>query len=217
MEQEDKTTASGAGIARRDLILGAGGVAVALGLGAVTKVFGGDAILRPPGGQDEDRLLSLCIRCQKCTEACPRRAIIPVGMESGFLSMRTPTMDYHVGDCDFCAKENDEVPLCVAACPTGALNLTELATRGNTVIGEPLLIKDWCLAYRLTHCRDCYDACQLEAIKLDDAKRPHILWDTCNGCGECEHACRSMTAGTPVPGATHRAITIVPVGQGGEV
>ena len=206
-----------ADISRRELLWSAGGVAAVLGIGAVTKALGGETVLRPPGGQDEERLLALCLRCQKCTEACPRHAIIPIGIESGFVSMRTPTMDYHVGDCDYCDKENGGVPLCVEACPTQALHLGDGATRQNTVIGEPLLIKNWCLAYRLTHCRDCYDACQLDAIRLDEANRPHIEWDKCNGCGECEHACRSMTAGTPVPGATHRAIIVVPLGQGGEV
>ena len=196
---------------------GVGGAAVALGLGAATKAFGGEEVLRPPGGQDEGRLLALCLRCQKCTEACPRHAIVPIGTEAGFIGMRTPTMDYHAGDCDYCDEENGGTPLCVVSCPTEALHLSDLATRENTVIGEPLLIKNWCLAYRLTHCRDCYDACDLDAIVLDDAKRPHINWDKCNGCGECEHVCRSMTAGTPVPGATHRAIIIVPIGQGGEV
>lgn len=71
--------------------------------------------------------------------------------------------------------------------------------------------------YRLTRRLDCYNACPLNAIELDEADRPHVVWDKCNGCGECEHACRSLTAGTPVPGATHRAIIIVPQGQGGEV
>ncbi|MEE8715969.1 MAG: 4Fe-4S dicluster domain-containing protein [Coriobacteriales bacterium] len=206
-----------AGITRREVVLGVGGTVALFGIGAASKAFAGEAVLRPPGGQDEDDLLSKCLRCQKCTEACPRDAIVPVGLEGGFLSMRTPTMDYHAGDCDYCADENGERPLCVAACPTGALKLSAIATRRSTVIGEPLLVKDWCLAYRLTHCRDCYNACPLDAIELDDAERPHIVWDNCNGCGECEHACKSMTAGTPVPGATHRAIIIVPVGQGGEV
>lgn len=217
VDEDGRAASRGPVMSRRDVILGVGGVAVLLGVGGVSKAFAGEATLRPPGGQDEDRLMALCVRCQKCTEACPRDAIVPRGMESGFLAMRTPTMDYHVGDCDYCEQEDGEEPLCVKACPTGALHLSDLATRQNTVIGEPLLVKDWCLAYRLTHCRDCYNACPLDAIELDDAARPHIVWDKCNGCGMCEHACKSMTAGTPVPGATHRAIIIVPKGQGGEV
>ncbi len=216
--QEQATAAKGsAGITRRDVLVGAAGTAVLLGVGGVSKAFADEAVLRPPGGQEESDLISQCLRCQKCTEACPRNAIAPLGLEQGFLGIRTPTMDYHAGDCDFCADENDGHPLCVAACPTGALKLSDLATRQNTVIGEPLLVKNWCLAYRLTHCRDCYNACQLDAIELDDADRPHIVWDKCNGCGECQHACKSLTAGTPVPGATHRAIIVVPKGQGGEV
>lgn len=204
-------------ITRRQAAIGLAGAAALFAVGGVVRGLAAEPVLRPPGGQDETSLMARCIRCQKCTESCPRHAIIPLGTENGFLSLRTPTMAYNSGDCDYCDEENGGEPLCVKACPTGALSLTAEATRQNTVIGEPLLIKNWCLAYRLTHCRDCYDACKLDAITLDEANRPHIVWDNCNGCGECQHACRSMTSGNPVPGATHRAIIVVSKGKGGLV
>lgn len=205
------------GVTRRQAIAGLACVAGAVGLGAGTKYLGGGNLLRPPGGQDEERLLSLCVRCQKCYEACPHRAIIPAGVEGGLLNLRTPTVDFHAGWCDFCTQDNAGRPRCVEVCPTTALRVEPQAERKDVIIGEPLLTKDWCLAYRMTRCRECYDACELDAITLDDAMRPHIDLDKCNGCGACEHACTSMTAGTPVKGATHRAIIVVPVGQGGEV
>lgn len=204
-------------ITRREVLIGLGGSAVLLGAGAAGRAFAGEAVLRPPGGQDEDDLMARCVRCQKCVEACPRNAVSPLGVERGLMGLRTPTMDYHSGDCDFCEKENDSTPRCVAACPTGALRLSEQANRRSTIMGEPLLVKDWCLAYRLTNCRDCYDACEMDAIELDDAKRPHVIWENCNGCGACELVCKSLTAGTPLPGMTHRAIIVVPKGKGGEV
>ena len=150
-------------------------------------------------------------------EACHKNAIVPAGMENGFLNMRTPTMDFHAGWCDFCEDANDGFPMCVEVCPTKALDLERGAKHEDIVIGKPLLIKDWCLAYRLTHCRDCYDACDFDAIELDSNKRPHLVLDKCNGCGACEYVCRSMTAGTPVAGATHRAIIVVPADQAKEV
>ena len=49
-----------------------GGTAALVGLGAV-RYAGSAPLVRPPGGQDEDALVSACIRCEKCYEVCPRR------------------------------------------------------------------------------------------------------------------------------------------------
>lgn len=209
--------ASGARLTRRQLCLGLGCVAVTLGLGAGVTHAHAETIMHPPGGQDEDQLMARCIHCQRCVEACHKNAIVPAGLEGGFLNLRTPTMDFHVGWCDFCDEVNGGRPRCVEVCPTKALELDPGTRHEDIVIGKPLLTTGWCLAYRLTHCRDCYDACEFDAIKLDDNKRPHLVLDRCNGCGACEYVCRSMTAATPAKGATHRAIIIVPADQGREV
>lgn len=207
------------GVSRRDVVVGAAGAAVMLGLGAGVKAFGGNAgqTMRPPGGQDEDRFMARCTRCMKCYEVCPQHVIVPASLEEGLLNLRTPSMDFHNGWCDFCADANDGMPLCVECCPTRALDVPAGSTHEDFVIGKVLLVKDWCMAYRLTHCRDCYDACEFDAIVLDEHKRPHLELKNCNGCGACELACRSMTAGTPHPDATHRAIIVVPADQGKEV
>ena len=110
------------GMTRRTLCLGIGGAAVMLGLGGL-KVANPQAIIRPPGGQDEDRLISACIRCEKCYEICPRDVIRPAHIEDGILNMRTPTFDFSDGYCDWCTEENGGTPLCVSACPTRALEL----------------------------------------------------------------------------------------------
>ena len=57
-------------ISRRSLLVGLGGTAVLCGLGAVRYV-GSDPLVRPPGGQNEDQLVSACIHCEKCYEVCP--------------------------------------------------------------------------------------------------------------------------------------------------
>ena len=157
--KQDKTYA---GMTRRTLCLGAGGAAVMLGLGGL-KYVGSQPIVRPPGGQDEERLVSACIRCEKCYEICPRNVIAPAHLEDGVLNMRTPTFDFSANWCDWCADEHGGTPLCVSACPTEALKLPDGATAENTIIGKAVINTDWCLAYKLIGCRFCYDACPYEA------------------------------------------------------
>ena len=107
-------------ITRRALCVGLGGTAALVGLGAV-RYAGSAPLVRPPGGQDEDALVSACIRCEKCYEVCPRGVIAPAHLEDGLLNMRTPVMDFSANWCDWCTEENGGEPLCVASCPTEAL------------------------------------------------------------------------------------------------
>lgn len=198
-----------AGMTRRTLCLGVGGAAVMLGLGGLTFV-GRDPVIRPPGGQDEDRLLSACIRCEKCYEICPRNVIAPAHIEDGVLGMRTPTFDFSRDFCDWCEEENGGEPLCVKVCPTEALSLPADATAEDTILGKAVINEDWCLAYRLIGCRFCYDACPYEAMELDDSGRPYVIEDKCNGCGACESVCVSLQNASISEGATDRAIIVIP-------
>ncbi len=201
-----------AGMTRRTLCLGVGGAAVMLGLGGL-KLAKPGAIIRPPGGQDEDRLISACIRCEKCYEICPRDVIRPAHIETGILNMRTPTFNFDAGYCDWCTEENGGTPLCVASCPTKALELPTGATPENTIIGKAVINTNWCLAYKLIGCKFCYDACPYDAIELDSNSRPVVTTSKCNGCGACESVCVSMQNGSISEGATSRAITIKPLDQ----
>lgn len=197
-------------ITRRTLCLSVGGVAVMLGLGGL-KFVDRNAVIRPPGGQDEERLISACIRCEKCYEICPRNVIAPSHLENGLLTMRTPTLDFSRDYCDWCTETLGTRPLCAEVCPTQALKLPEEATPENTIIGTAVITEDWCLAYRLIGCRFCYDACPYEAMELDEIGRPSVINDLCNGCGACESVCVSMQNASLVEGATARAITIKPL------
>lgn len=200
-----------AGITRRSFVLGAGGITVLAGLGCL-RFTPAQALVRPPGGQDEESLIANCVRCEKCVEVCPRDAIKLAHIEDGVLSMRTPQMDFYRNYCDFCVEENDGVPLCVAACATGALSLPSKRANG-VVIGKANLKLDWCLAYHDTGCHVCYDACPYEAIELDELHRPYVVADKCNGCGACEAVCVSLTNASRslASDATTRAIVIEPV------
>ena len=203
------------GMTRRTLCLSIGGAAVMLGLGGL-KVANPQAIIRPPGGQDEDRLISACIRCEKCYEACPRHVIKPAKIEDGLLGMRSPQLDFSADYCDFCAEENGGVPLCVASCPTEALRLPAGADAHNTIIGLAEIDRKTCLAFRDTGCHFCFDACRdagYDAIQLDGngySPRPYVIEDKCVGCGACESVCVSLQQGSIVAGATERAIVVRP-------
>ena len=206
-----ETAAAGATspvLTRRSAIIGGISFAALCGLGAM-KLTPHEALVRPPGGQDQSELLAACIRCSKCIEACPRHAIKLAHVEDGILSARTPQMDFYRNYCDFCVEENGGVPLCAGACPTGALSPAK-ASAADLVLGKAEITYDWCLAYRDSKCHVCYDACPYEAMALDDYHRPYVIADRCNGCGACEAACVSLTNGSraAAPDATARAITV---------
>lgn len=200
-------------VSRRSLCIGVGGAAALLGLGAL-RYAGHDPLVRPPGGQDESRLVSACIRCQKCYEACPRHVVVPARIENGFVGMRTPTLDFSQDFCDYCAEAYDGVPRCVEVCPTRALRLEEGATAEEVILGVAVVNEKECLAFRNAGCKFCFDACPYEAIELDSEgknPRPFVIADKCNGCGACESVCVSLQSGSIVLGATQRAIVVKPL------
>ncbi len=205
----DGATRTLGGIDRRTFCIGVGGASAMLALGGAS-IAEAQSLVRPPGGQDEQHLLSACIRCQKCLTACPQDIIVPSHIETGLLNMRTPSLDFSVAYCDWCEGEGSGRPLCEAACPVGALRLPDGARRERHVMGVAELNTDWCLAYRLAGCRFCFDSCEFDAISLDSAQRPSVVEARCVGCGACEAVCVSLQNGSISTGATSRAIVVRP-------
>lgn len=212
---EGKRRDEGPFVTRRALCIGAGATAVLLGIGGL-GALGRRSLVRPPGAQDEDLLLSSCIRCGRCLEVCPRGIIRPAHIEDGFVGVRAPYLDFSEGWCDWCAEANAGHPLCSEVCPTGAIRLEPSATQEGTLLGVAVLDREFCLAYRLTGCRFCYDACEFEAIELDGEQRPIVIEDACNGCGACESVCVSLQNGSIGQGSDKRAITVIPAEMAGE-
>ena len=59
-------------LTRRTLCIGVGATVAMAGLGALRYV-GSEPLVRPPGGQDEENLVSRCVHCYRCIERAPRR------------------------------------------------------------------------------------------------------------------------------------------------
>ncbi|MBC5583214.1 4Fe-4S dicluster domain-containing protein [Eggerthella sp. NSJ-70] len=201
---------------RRAFVRCTGAVAGLFALGGAAAIAGRSDAVRPPGAQDEARLLSLCTRCDRCRSACPTDVIAPAVLEDGLVSIRTPKLDFTLGWCDFCGA-------CARACPTGALS--DEAGRAfefeglpgrtfhetDAVIGRAAVNRDRCIIWRgQSTCTACSQACPYEAILLDEAGRPTVDERRCNGCGVCEHSCPSSRL-LSYDGGSARGIEIAPV------
>lgn len=199
-------------VSRRGFVAGACGVIGMAAIGGAGAAFGCDqSLLRPPGGQNAVRLASLCVRCDRCRQACPRKVIESCGIEGGLASLRTPVLSFDVklaqsyrrpdgvdqnavvadpykamlsaGGMGFC----DFCMKCVEACPAGAL---EEFDPTSEKLGEAVVEPSMCLAFENSGgCRKCVDYCPFGAISLDDERRPVVDTSKCNGCGICENVC----------------------------
>ncbi len=138
------------------------------------------APLRPPGALAEDDFAARCIRCGRCIEVCPYRALRPAGARLG-LEAGTPFVSPREAPCHLCMR-------CPPACPTGALE--PLREPGRVRMGLAVVDRDRCYAHLGIVCRSCVDACPLgaAAIRQDEDLRP-VVTDGCAGCGVCEFRC----------------------------
>ncbi|MBI5543698.1 MAG: 4Fe-4S dicluster domain-containing protein, partial [Deltaproteobacteria bacterium] len=128
---------------------------------AVLAVWGRDVAkplrLRPPRAAPGRDFAARCIRCQRCAEVCPPRAI----RFDGQLDLRgtdTPYIDARLSACTLCMR-------CTQACPTGALvplagNEDLTALQRLVRMGKPILDQKKCLPWNGDGiCRACYYAC----------------------------------------------------------
>jgi MauM/NapG family ferredoxin protein len=155
------------------------------------------SVLRPPTANSEFE--ARCIRCFRCAEVCPPKAI---RFESSLslASSDLPYIDATERGCTLCMK-------CTQACPTGALIPTVADSRivhKAVKMGAPVLTRDRCISWRgLGVCRLCYYVCPYpnDAVSLVGPNQSPLFDATlCVGCGLCEEACPSIA----------RAIRILP-------
>lgn len=176
--------------ARRALLAGLLGVALAL-LGRRTgQARAGTAPLRPPGARAEAEFTGLCIRCGNCSSVCPTRIIEPDPGRAGVAGLLAPRLRF---DGDGYCREN--CAACTQACPSGALTALDLDAKHRYIIGEALVDADRCLlVLGRKECDACAIACPYDAVNIvwDEAQYlayPLVDYQRCNGCGACQIAC----------------------------
>ena len=189
----------------------AGSAVVLLGVGGMSVLGGERELVRPPGGQDEARLIAQCNRCERCVSVCHTDAISVAHVADGVVNIRTPVMRFSLGECDFCGD-------CFKVCPTEALAPFDVeAARAGDVsavrIGVAKLNPSICLSYTSNSCNLCFTDCPYEAIELDESGNPVVVDGKCNGCGVCENVCPVLSLRSYI-GGDARAITVVREGDG---
>lgn len=169
---------------RRTFLIGGASLATCALLGVVAKPLIAEAdVLRPPGALPEGEFIARCIKCDRCITTCPTQVLQPMGIEEGFVQVRTPKLNYANDLCIFC----DE---CRQVCPTGAIDTIDPRRPDQGRIGVAVVVQDRCLAFLETgSCGICVDACPYDALSFDDLRRPVVDDKKCNGCGECVRIC----------------------------
>lgn len=150
-----------------------------------------EARLRPPGAQLGSEFDARCIRCFRCAEVCPPKAI----RFDALLDPRgayTPYIDPQTSACTLCMQ-------CTGVCPTGALLPIDPAPEvvfDAVKMGRPVLDRRSCITWnRSGNCRLCYYACPYadRAVSLTGIVQGPIFDPAqCVGCGLCAEACPSQ-------------------------
>lgn len=188
---------------RRAFCAGAAALAVGALCGGAARPFSTKAdFLRPPGALPESDFAARCIRCERCIDVCPESVLYPLGIESGVLSVRTPSVDYSAGLCTFCDK-------CREVCPTGAVGAIDPWSPMSGRIGVAVVRPERCLSYlQPGSCGVCEKACEYGAISFDSERKILIDQEKCNGCGACVAVCPA-NVNTHFDGGQVRGVEVV--------
>lgn len=158
--------------------------------------------LRPPGALVEKDFIAACIRCLRCVDACPNRALFPIPQGARHGRAGTPTLHMRKAACMLCMSEEGDHLKCTTACPSGALqpvskNWSDIQEKVRIGVAE--LDLDLCYSYNNWSCGACYRACPLagEAMTVGMWERPTVHAEACVGCGMCEDICRTVVRGEP--------------------
>jgi MauM/NapG family ferredoxin protein len=142
-------------------------------------------LLHPPGAQEEEQFLALCIRCNRCVAACPYGTLKPAPLWAG-AAAGTPYVQPRQVPCYLCMA-------CPPVCPTGALQ--PLTDKRAVRMGLAVVDPETCFAHQGILCRTCVDECPLEGEAIDqNAQLQPVVTEKCVGCGVCEKVCPAPEA-----------------------
>jgi MauM/NapG family ferredoxin protein len=155
-------------------------------------------LIRPPGAQQEEELLTRCIRCGECMRACPTSGLQPALTEAGAEGLWTPVLVPRLGYCDYACHA------CGQICPVEAIPTLDLEQKRVQIIGRAYIDRNRCIPWADGEsCIVCEEMCPLpeKAIRLEEVQvtgeegepyavqRPVVIGERCIGCGICEYRC----------------------------
>lgn len=132
-------------------------------------------IILPAGSVNEKRMLSECLNCNLCVNACPNKIIKKADKEFGAVHIDYSQGEKHCKyDCNECAK----------VCPSGSIKKISLEEKQKTRIAMAIVNEDKCNA-----CGICNLECPVNAISRNENGKSIIDTSKCIGCGACKKAC----------------------------
>jgi MauM/NapG family ferredoxin protein len=155
-------------------------------------------LIRPPGALPEKDFVKTCVKCGECMKVCLTNGLQPTFHQAGLEGLWTPMLVPKLGYCEY------HCNLCGQVCPTGAIQLLEMAVKQKTKIGMATFDKSRCIPYTYNrNCGVCEEHCpaQGKAIRFEEEeavdrkgnafilKKPYVIPQICIGCGICENKC----------------------------
>ena len=153
----------------------------------------------PPGAVPDGAFEARCTGCGACVAACPTGAVHPATDELGWRNALHPYLDFNSGPCRY------DCTACTHVCPSGAIEPLTAGAKHRFVIGKARVDARLCLMYEFgSSCGLCARRCPVQAVaivtEVNGRRVPHVSFDACIGCGECQWVCPASPKAIVVEG-----------------